>query len=59
MAKVAADDKANSKSEGNPQPYAPSWLNRFTAWVARLPGSSWLYYLGIGLVLFLIETVVL
>lgn len=59
MAKVAADDKASSKKESESQPYAPSWIDRFTAWVARLPGSSWLYYLGIGLVLFLIETVVL
>jgi hypothetical protein len=59
MAKVATDDKANAKSESKPQPYAPSWIDRFTAWVARLPGPSWLYYLGIGLVLLLVMAIVL
>jgi len=59
MARAATDGKASFKKESESQPYAPSWIDRFIAWVARLPGSSWLYYLGIGLVLFLIETVVL
>jgi hypothetical protein len=59
MPKVATDDKANSKSESRPQPYAPSWADRFTAWVERLPGSSWSYYLGIGLVLLLVQAIVL
>jgi hypothetical protein len=48
MPKVAPDDKANSKSETKPRPYAPSWIDRLTAWVERLPGPSWLYYLGLG-----------
>ena len=59
MPKVAPDDKANSMSESKPRPYAPSWADRLTAWVGRLPGSSWLYYLGIGLVLLLVQAIVL
>ena len=27
-------------------PYAPSWLNRFTDWVERLPVPAWVFYLG-------------
>src|SRR4030067_3692459 len=26
-------------------PYPPSWFDRFTAWVDRLPGPSWAFYL--------------
>jgi hypothetical protein len=59
MPKVAPDDKANSQRESKPQPYAPSWADRFTAWVGRLPGPSWLYYLGLGLVLLLAQAIVL
>jgi len=59
MAKVAPDDKANSKSESRPQLYAPSWIDRLTAWVERLPGPSWSYCLGIGLVLLLVQAIVL
>jgi hypothetical protein len=44
--------------DGNKLPYAPSWVDRFNAWIDRLPGSSWAYYLGIGLVLFSILSVV-
>jgi hypothetical protein len=59
MLNVAPDDKADSMSETKPRPYAPSWVDRFTAWVGRLPGPSWLYYLGIGLVLLLVQAIVL
>lgn len=33
-------------------PYSPSWVNRLTDWVARLPGPSWVYYLLVWLILF-------
>ena len=49
----------NPRSENRPQPYAPSWINRLTAWVGRLPGPSWLYYLGLGVALFLAQAIVL
>jgi hypothetical protein len=59
MAKAARDEKANPRSGGKPQPYARSWANRFTAWVGRLPGPSWSYYLGLGLVLSIAQAIVL
>ena len=59
MAKTAQDDTANSAKRSEPYLYAPSWVDRYTAWVDQLPGSSWLYYLGIGLVLLLAQATVL
>jgi hypothetical protein len=38
-------------------PYPPSWLDRLTDWVERLPGQSWVFYTALGLVLALISTV--
>jgi hypothetical protein len=29
------------------RPYAPSWLDRLFDWLARLPGPTWLAYLGL------------
>jgi hypothetical protein len=57
MANAAIDDLAQGK--GEPRPYAPSWLDRFNAWLVRLPGPSWAYYLGIWLVLVLLQNVTL
>jgi hypothetical protein len=57
MVKAATADRAKEDNES--RPYAPSWVDRFNAWVTRLPGPSWLYYLGMGLVLFLLQTAVL
>jgi hypothetical protein len=34
-------------------PYPPSWIDRFTAWLERLPFPRWLCYLGLWLALFL------
>jgi hypothetical protein len=53
MANAAIDDQVKAKSVS--RPYAPSWLDRFSVWLARLPGPSWAYYLGIWLVLVLIQ----
>lgn len=30
-------------------PYPPSWFDRFTAWVDRLPGPAWGFYLLLGI----------
>ena len=30
-------------------PYPPSWFDRFTAWVDRLPGPAWAFYLILGI----------
>lgn len=32
--------------------YSPSWVDRLTEWVSQLPGSPWLYYVVLGLILF-------
>jgi hypothetical protein len=40
------------------QPYAPSWVNRVTAWVERLPGPPWAFYAGLWLALFVAETLI-
>ena len=53
MENTTAEDRA--KAEGTPRSYAPSWLDRFNAWLVRLPGPGWLYYLGIWLVLVLLQ----
>jgi hypothetical protein len=37
--------------------YPPSWVDRFTDWVDRLSGPSWMFYAGLWLVLYLIEIV--
>lgn len=39
-------------------PYPPSWIDRFTRRVARLPGPDWLFYLGLWLVLFVLLTAI-
>ncbi len=41
------------------RPYTPGWLDRLTDWVDRLPGSNYLYYLGLGVVLFSVQVIVL
>lgn len=39
-------------SEGSlTRPYPPSWMDRFFAWVERLPGPYWWPYLAAGLLL--------
>jgi hypothetical protein len=38
--------------------YPPSWLDRFTQWVERLPGRSWMFYPALGLILAFISTAV-
>jgi hypothetical protein len=49
---------SSPKSVDLPRAYRPSWIDRFSAWVDRLPGQRGWYYFGIGLILFLIQTVV-
>ncbi|MEO5921021.1 MAG: hypothetical protein ABIQ01_07745 [Pseudolysinimonas sp.] len=40
------------------RPYSPSWLDRLTDAVGRLPGPAALYYLAIGVVLVLARTII-
>jgi hypothetical protein len=57
MTNASFDDQP--RVEGGTRPYAPSWLDRFNARLAQLPGPSWAYYLGIWLVLVLLQNVAL
>jgi len=38
--------------------YPPSWFNRFTAWVDRLPGPAWAFYLVVAMGVVLAETAI-
>jgi hypothetical protein len=40
------------------RPYTPHWYDHLVRWVDRLPGPYWLFYLGLGLILSLIETLI-
>jgi hypothetical protein len=42
---------ANSKE----RPYKPSWIDRFTNWVEKLPIRGWVFYAGLGLALILCQ----
>lgn len=33
-----------SDTQGAEMPFPPSWIDRFIAWVDRLPGTAWIYY---------------
>lgn len=57
MAEVSTSDL--TRGETISPPYAPSWADRFNAWVVRLPGQSWLYYVGMGLALVLLQNLAL
>lgn len=38
--------------------YRPSWVDRLNDWLDRLPGQSWLYYLGLAVLVFLAGAIV-
>ncbi len=40
------------------RPYSPSWLDRLTDLVGRLPGPYWLYYLVVGILFAMARTVI-
>lgn len=41
------------------RPYRPSWIDRFTNWVEELRMPAWIFYVGLGLVLILIQMLIL
>jgi hypothetical protein len=58
MANIAAVDPLAQKGVPGTRPYPPSWVDLFTEWVRRLPGSAALFYLGLALILVLLEVMV-
>jgi len=37
--------------------YSPSWIDRLTDWIDSFPGSSWFYYIGLALVILLLQAI--
>jgi hypothetical protein len=58
MQQLASSKQTIDTMKNAIHPYPPSWVDRLTDWVQRLPGPAWLFYLGVGLVLVLIRTIV-
>ncbi|GAI75197.1 unnamed protein product, partial [marine sediment metagenome] len=58
MIKGSGTQNTATRSESDSIPYPPSWLDRFTEWIERLPGRSWVFYPALGLVLAFAVTVV-
>jgi hypothetical protein len=41
-----------------PPPHPPSWFDRLTVWIDRLPGPAWAFYLILGTAVVLAETAI-
>ena len=50
------ENQTNSKHE-LARPYAPSWVDRLTSWIDKQLGPPWLFYLGLGLILLLVQAI--
>ncbi len=48
-----------TEARTRPRPYAPSWIDRFSDWVERLPLPEWVFYVALGLALILIQVLFL
>jgi hypothetical protein len=59
MTAAKATTTDQDRSQKDVPPYPSSWVDRFSSWVTRIPGPSWLYYFGIGLGLFFLQITVL
>jgi hypothetical protein len=46
--KPALPERSLPEAKAFNRPYPPSWFDRFTAWVDRLPGPAWLAYLALA-----------
>lgn len=46
-------------ADSKERPYKPSWVDRFTDWVEKLPIPGWVFYVGLGLGLILIQALFL
>ena len=58
MAQIAVGNQGQAAGAIQNRPYPPSWVDRFTDWVQRLPGPAWLFYVGMAVVFILIRTVI-
>ncbi len=46
---------ASENDDTRELPFNPSWIDRFTGWVERLPIRGWVFYVGLGLALILFQ----
>jgi hypothetical protein len=51
--------KDETKNEGQPRPYPPSWVDHLNGWVDGCKCSSLYFYVGLGLVLVAVQLAVL
>ena len=56
---MSSSPGSDTQSDTSPKPYKTSWANRFSEWVASLPGSSVIYYLGLWVGLILLQCLAL
>jgi hypothetical protein len=56
---MTGDKTDQARNGGEARPYPPSWADRHKLWVTRLPGPGWLYYLGLGLALIVLQAAIL
>ena len=53
------EEESTTKDRKEFRKYSTSWVDRFTDWIERLPGPYWTYYLGLGILLFILQVGVL
>jgi hypothetical protein len=53
-----ASGAIEEKEKADGQPYPPSWVDRLTDWVERLPVPAWVFYLGVAVVLALTRAII-
>jgi hypothetical protein len=58
MAEIAAAGSGSPSAAAFTRPYAPSWFDRLTDWVDRLPFPAPVFYLGLALVLAVVQIIV-
>lgn len=44
---------------GKERPYKPSWIDRFSNWVEKLPVRAWIFYVVFGIALILVQVLFL
>lgn len=55
MSEVAVSGALARTEAETARPYTPSFVDRITDWVRRLPVPSWLFYVALGLALLLLD----
>jgi hypothetical protein len=51
------DDHRFEETQNQKTSYSPSWVDRLTDWIEKLPGSSWFYYLGLSVIILSLQAI--